>query len=268
MRSLPLAKFRQVHLQNAFTRAAAIQSSSCGHESSQLDTDLLWQRSSYTQFSLSVCGSILSRVNFQILQFYQGGLESWLSQCISYYVNKPDRVSGNEVTDPFISHLVFSSFLLISVISWGYQASSSGNTNLEDRITAAQEFMGKWRWLRCDVHVCWGRSAGSAEVRALPLALAHSRGCLPHSQTTPKQAQAPMSGKAGEPMPKVTPHQRGAWTEDLCLSCFMGQLYISGVFPGGLSFRCPQNLHGTHFINPLPFSLSKCFLQLSPNELV
>ena len=128
--------------------------------------------------------------------------------------------------------------------------------------------MGKWRWLQCDVHVCWGRSAGLAEVRALPLALAHSRGRLPRSQTTPKQTQAPMSGKAGEPMPKVTPHQRGAWTEDLCLSCFMGQLHISGVFPAGLSFRCPQNLRGTHFITPRPLSLSKCFLQLSPNELM
>ena len=130
-------------------------------------------------------------------------------------------------------------------------------------ITAVQEFMGKWRWLQCDVHVCWGRSVGLAKVRALSLALAHSRGCLPLLQTTSKQAQTPMSGKAGEPMPKVTPHQRGAWTEDLCLSCSMGQLHISGVFPAGLSPRCPQN-HGAHFINPPPFSLSKCFLQLIP----
>ena len=50
MCSLSLAKFRQVHLQNTFTRAAAIQSSSCGCESSQLDADLLWQGSSYTHF--------------------------------------------------------------------------------------------------------------------------------------------------------------------------------------------------------------------------
>lgn len=67
-----------------------IHQSCCYPESSQLDADLLGRIKLYP-FSLSVCGSILSTENFQILQFYQGGLESWLSQCISYYVNKPDR---------------------------------------------------------------------------------------------------------------------------------------------------------------------------------
>ena len=43
-------------------------------------------------------------MHFQI-QFYQGGLANWLSQCISYYVGKPGRVSGKKVTDPFSSHL-------------------------------------------------------------------------------------------------------------------------------------------------------------------
>lgn len=56
-------------------------------------------------FSLCLWINTEHRVNFQIRQFYQGWLESWLPQCISYYVDKPDRVSGNEVTDPFISHL-------------------------------------------------------------------------------------------------------------------------------------------------------------------
>ena len=118
MCSLSLAKFRRVHLQNTFTRPAAIQSSSCGMSLLSQMLISFGRDQVIPIFSFCLWIHTEHRVNFQILQFYQDWLENWLPQCISYYVNKPD--SGNEVTDPFISHLgvaLFSSFLLVSVIS-------------------------------------------------------------------------------------------------------------------------------------------------------
>lgn len=104
----------------------------CYPESSQLDAGLLWQDQVIPIFSFCLWINTEHRVNFQILQFYQGGLESWLSQCISYYVNKPDRVSGNEVTDPFLSHVGVWSLhqplgcCWYSVLSFLYQLSLEG----------------------------------------------------------------------------------------------------------------------------------------------
>ena len=203
MCSLSLAKFRRVHLQNTFTRPAAIQSSSCGMSL------LSWMLISFGRdqvipiFSFCLWIHTEHRVNFQILQFYQDWLENWLPQCISYYVNKPD--SGNEVTDPFISHLgvaLFSSFLLVSVISWGYQASSSGNTKLEDTITAVQEFMGKWRWLQCDVHVCWGRSVGLAKVKPCPWPLPTPGAACPSRRLPPSRPRLQCQKRLGKQCPR------------------------------------------------------------------
>lgn len=220
---------------------------SCYPESSQLDADLLGRIKLYP-FSLSVCGSILSTE--WIFKYYSFTKVDWKVGFHSVFLIMltNHRVSGNEVNQSLQPHgclipssatwvlLVFSSFLLYQCYSGTGGPPGLGTQSWKTWSLLFRSLWGNGRWLQCDVHVCWGRSVGLAKWEPCP-GPCPPRGCLPsrdHLQAGPDSNVR----KAGEPMPKVTPHQRGAWTEGSLSSCSMGQLHISGVFPAGLSPRC------------------------------